>query len=119
LLVQLGCAFSDQLLGLAALVPLRYQPLVVDPSPERLAPFASTPQLRVVAMDLLRFAAFPMQCDRILLEESLLGGEPSAPRAACWRSARRRRPRGPEASLPRGAGATGASPSLWRERASR
>lgn len=78
LLVQLGCAFPDQLLALAALVPLRYQPLVVDPSPERLAPFAATPQLRFVAMDPLRFAAFPMQCDRILLEESLLGDERGA-----------------------------------------
>jgi len=78
LLVQLGCAFPEQLLGLAALVPLRYQPLVVDPSPERLAPFASSPQLRFVAMDPLRFAAFPMQCDRILLEESLLGDERGA-----------------------------------------
>jgi hypothetical protein len=78
LLVQLGCAFPDQLLALAALVPLRYQPLVVDPSPERLAPLASTPQLRLVAMNPLRFAAFPMQCDRILLEESLLQDERGA-----------------------------------------
>jgi hypothetical protein len=74
LLVQLGCAFPDQLVALAALVPLRYQPLIVEPSPERLAPFAGIPQLRFVAMDPLRFALFPMQCDRILLEESLLGG---------------------------------------------
>ena len=78
LLVQLGCACPDQLLALAALVPLRYQPLVIEPSPERLAPFASIPQLRFVAMDLLRFTAFPMQCDRILLEEPYLEDERGA-----------------------------------------
>jgi hypothetical protein len=72
LVVQLGCACPEQLLALAALVPLRYQPLVIDPSPERLAPFASIPELRFVAMDPLRFTTFPMQCDRILLEESYL-----------------------------------------------
>ena len=67
LLVQIGCAFPEYLLAVAELVPLRYQALVVDASPERLAPFVGTPKLRPVAMEPLRFAAYPMQCDRILL----------------------------------------------------
>ena len=69
LLVQIGCAFPEYLLAVAELVPLRYQALVVDASPERLAPFVGTPKLRPVAMEPLRFAAYPMQCDRILLED--------------------------------------------------
>jgi hypothetical protein len=72
LLVQLGCAFPDHLVALTEVVPLRYQPVVIDPSPKRLAPFSSQPKLRSVVMDPLRFAAYPMQCDRLLVEDSLL-----------------------------------------------
>jgi hypothetical protein len=78
LLVQIGCASPEYLLATAELVPLRYQALVVDASPERLAPFLGTPKLRPVAMEPLRFAAYPMQCDRILLEDGVLGGDPGA-----------------------------------------
>jgi hypothetical protein len=78
LLVQLGCAFPDHLVALTEVVPLRYQPVVIDPSPKRLAPFSSQPRLRSVVMDPLRFAAYPMQCDRILVEDSLLQGGRSA-----------------------------------------
>jgi len=78
LLVQIGCASPEYLLAVAELVPLRYQALVVDASPERLAPFLGPPKLRPVAMEPLRFAAYPMQCDRILLEDGVLGGDPGA-----------------------------------------
>lgn len=78
LLVQLGCAFPSHLLALTQRVPLRYQALVVDASEEQLARFVGTPMLRCVAMDPLRFAAYPMQCDRILLEETLLRGDSRA-----------------------------------------
>ena len=75
LLVQLGPASRpDWLLPLTKLVPLRYQVLVVDPSQEPWGAYALAPDLRFVAMEPLRFAAFPMQCDRILLEYGLLHG---------------------------------------------
>jgi hypothetical protein len=75
LLVQLGSARPDWLLALTKLVPLRYQALVVDPSADTWAPYADAPGLRFVAMEPLRFAAYPMQCDRILLEDGLLRGD--------------------------------------------
>jgi len=78
LLVQLGCAFPSHLLALTQRVPLRYQALVVDPSKEQLARFVGMPMLRCVTMDPLRFAAYPMLCDRILLEDTLLRGDSRA-----------------------------------------
>jgi hypothetical protein len=75
LLVQLGTAWPRCTLALADLVPLRYQILVVDPAPERLEPFVGTAKLRVAAMDALDFCAFPIQYDRILLEDTFLAGD--------------------------------------------
>lgn len=92
LLVQIGCAFPEYLLAVAELVPLRYQALVIDASPERLAPLVGTPKLRPVAMEPLRFAAYPMQCDRILLEDRFLRGDAGAELAR--RLSRRLRPAG-------------------------
>jgi hypothetical protein len=71
LVVQLGCGFPH-LRALVELVPLRHQVLVIDPSAERLEPFAGTPLLRPVAMDALDFVAYPMQCDRILIDDTVL-----------------------------------------------
>ena len=83
LLVQLGPASRpDWLLPLTRLVPLRYQVLVVDPSQEPWGAYVLAPDLRFVAMEPLRFAAFPMQCDRILLEYGLLHGGGGAELAA-------------------------------------
>jgi hypothetical protein len=78
LLVQLGSAAPERLLALTERVPLHYQVLVVDPHPERLAPFRCGTRLRLVEMDSLRFAAYPMQCDRILLGDALLRGDAGA-----------------------------------------
>jgi hypothetical protein len=71
LLVGLGAGASPHCHAMLELVSLRHQMVLVDPQPNRLARLANEPSMRLVAMSALEFARFPIQWDRILLDDAL------------------------------------------------
>jgi hypothetical protein len=70
LVVGLGAGSSRHCLAMLDMVLLRYQIVLVDPSPKRLWRVAATPGVRVVTMSPLDFARFPMQWDKVLLDDA-------------------------------------------------
>ena len=71
LFVALGAGAPLCLLSVLELVPLDFQLIVVDPSDERLLPLKGIPTLRTVQMDPLSFAMFPLQVEKILVDEDV------------------------------------------------
>ncbi len=70
LVVGLGASASPHCLAMLELVSLRYQVVLVDPLLKRLVPLASAPGVRLVEMCPLEFARYPIQWDKILLDDA-------------------------------------------------
>jgi len=71
LLVGLGASSSSHCLAMRELVSLRYQMVIVDPLLKRLVRLASAPSVRLVEMGALDFARYPIQWDKILLDDAV------------------------------------------------
>jgi hypothetical protein len=71
LLVGLGASLSPHCLAMLELVSLRYQIVLVDPLPARLARLASESSVRLIGMSALEFARFPIQWDKIVLDDAV------------------------------------------------
>jgi hypothetical protein len=71
LLAGLGAGSSPHCHAMLEVVSLRHQMVLVDPHLSRLARLANEPSMRLVGMSALEFARFPVQWDRILLDDAL------------------------------------------------
>ncbi len=77
LFVALGATDPYCFLRILELVPLDFQLVVVDPSDQRLLPLKGIPTLRAVQMDPLDFAMFPLQVEKILVDNDVVLGDGS------------------------------------------
>ncbi|HBZ71302.1 MAG TPA: hypothetical protein DEP35_16865 [Deltaproteobacteria bacterium] len=77
LFVALGATDPVCFLRILELVPLDFQLVVVDPSDQRLLPLKGIPTLRAVQMDPLDFAMFPLQVEKILVDDDVVLGDGS------------------------------------------